>query len=766
MRKYIILAYILCIPLSTYGQEISTVAGVLETPGFNDGPALSARFFNPHGIATDSSGNVYIADRYNHTIRKLSPAGTVSTVAGVAGQSGSVDGWGINARFNEPWGICALPDGTLYVADTRNNKIRHISPDGEVNTLAGSGNFGTTDGFQQAATFGNPTGIEFGPDGYIYVADHLTHIIRKLSQDGWVSTLAGTPYIPGNLNGPGNQAQFWRPYGLTIDLEGNIIVADEWNHLIRKVTPDGIVSTLAGSGIVGAQDGQSNNASFNYPWDMTVAPDGSIYVADGYNYLIRKISTDSLVSTMAGTILQSGGVDGEGIEASFSGATSIVHCSFSNSFYIADAYNHLIRQMAGEQVQINLIHVSNQAVYCPDDQIEIRAIPPDLDNYQFWLDGEIVQVGSSSELTLNGLDAGAHTISCQTVYEGVTLSTTPLNIQVSNFPEPVITIVGLEELLPGDTTTLIASGGTDYSWTNGMTGAVINITEAGTYQVEATNTAGCVGTSNPVTITEGTTYPAPSIWINGDSIICPGSQAIFQTDASGNILWYRDGWPIPGATESALTASIPGYYQVQITFTDGVTAFSTTQSLAFAETIETNIVATPNTANPGVPVSLYASGENLIDYEWELSGPSNFFEVGNNPVFIFEQAGWYDVLLVVSSQWGCTDSIFAERLIYIQEDNNSSPPPNTIDTDWWIPTAFTPNGDGQNDYFQIVGNAPDNYQLNIYDQWGGLLFAGNAPWDGLSTNGQSIPNGTYTYLISWNNNNSSETISGHITLLR
>ena len=155
-------------------QHVSTVAGVLETPGFNDGAALSARFFNPHGIAIDEEGNLYIADRYNHTIRKLSIDGTVSTLAGKAGFSGTTDGVGEEARFNEPWGICAAPDGTLFIADTKNNKIRQVSIDGSVTTIAGTGNFGSSDGFGLTTTFGNPTGIERDSLGNIYLS--LIHI--------------------------------------------------------------------------------------------------------------------------------------------------------------------------------------------------------------------------------------------------------------------------------------------------------------------------------------------------------------------------------------------------------------------------------------------------------------------------------------------------------------------------------------------------------------------------------------------------------------
>ena len=237
--KFLFLSICLFFSATTAAQLVSTVAGVLETPGFNNGQALSSRFFNPHGIAVDGVGNIYVADRYNHTIRKITVDGMVTTLAGKAGFSGGQDGQGEVARFNEPWGLCVSAEGVVYVADTKNNKIRKIDAAGNVKTIAGTGNFGSSNAQGLAATFGEPTGIELDAFGNLYVADHLTHIIRKIDNRGIVTTIAGIPYIPGDSDGFGREAQFWRPYGLTIDNEGNILVADEWNHKIRKVTPQG-----------------------------------------------------------------------------------------------------------------------------------------------------------------------------------------------------------------------------------------------------------------------------------------------------------------------------------------------------------------------------------------------------------------------------------------------------------------------------------------------------------------------------------------------
>ena len=779
MRKIIFLCVVLFNLPSIYlsGQLVSTVAGVLETPGFNDGTALSARFFNPHGIASDSFGNVYVADRFNHTIRKLTPDGQVSTIAGAAGQEGDDDGFGTEARFFEPWGICSTSDGTLYVADTRNNKIRKITPEGLVSTFAGSGSFGTSDGFQQAATFGNPTGIELGPFGNLYIADHLTHIIRKISPDGWVSTLAGTPYIPGNLDGPGNLAQFWRPYGLTVDQEGNIIVADEWNHLIRKVTPNGEVSTIAGTGVVGANDGLSTNAQFNYPWDVSVTPSGDIYVADGYNYLIRRITTAQEVISIAGTVLVSGGNDGEGLDASFSGATALTYCTFSNTIYIADAYNHLIRQLSLEDgIQLNLINQDSQSSYCVGDSINISAFPSNLGYYRFLLNGELVQEGNTPNIMLSGLSEGSYQLGCSSIFESESITSPLLSFQIIPTPNPEIVVVGNTELFPGDTINLFVTGAGSFIWSTGETGSSIGVTQAGSYFVTATNPAGCVGQSEPVFIQEAELVESPEIFVDGNTTLCPGETSILFTNANENIQWFRDGWTIDGANVPEIAVSLPGFYQVQITNDDGTTIFSEAIEIQLATLPNFSIDERPITAIPDEVLTFTTAGASSITYEWSFSGPTAYLLNGSTINQSFQIPGYYDLEIIATSNFGCMDTLFIENYVHIipSQDNTNNPtenPPDTIQLmDHFIPTAFSPNGDGLNDTFRPIGAVWDNYSIQIYDQWGNLLFEGFLPgmgWDGTS-GGTVIASGTYVYMLIPDNASSANTdvIAGHITLIR
>ena len=248
-------------------QNVYTVAGMAGVSGSSNGQGTSASFNNPYGVASDSQGNLYVANRFGNTIRKIDPSGNVTTYAGT-GTPGATDGPASSATFNEPWGITCDSLGNVYVADTKNYKIRKISASGQVTTVAGIGTSGVTNGIAALAQFSYPTGITTTPNGsIIYVSDKMTHTIRKI-ENGQVSTFAGTSYSIGSNDGQGLIAKFYNPNGLAIDASGNLYVADESNHKIRKITPAGYVSTIAGSGSAGSTDGPALHASFNYPWGV------------------------------------------------------------------------------------------------------------------------------------------------------------------------------------------------------------------------------------------------------------------------------------------------------------------------------------------------------------------------------------------------------------------------------------------------------------------------------------------------------------------
>lgn len=295
----------------TSAGVVSTLAGSAGNAGSADGSGQQARFNQPGGIAIDLAGNLYLADTQNHTIRKVTAAGVVATLAGSAGQAGHDDGIAGNARFNQPWGLTRDSAGNLYVTDTGNDTVRKITPEGVVTTMAGTaGNPGSADGNGARAQFNSPRGItidrtaNLNLNPSLYVTDTNNNTIRKLSQSGDVSTLAGTAGAAGSDNGGGQRARFNQPDGITIDSAGNIRVSDTDNQLIRNVSQTGVVSTVAGSaGSAGHTDGNGSSANFNRPMGIAADNANNLYVADTGNNLIRKVTPGGQVSTL----LRSGG---------------------------------------------------------------------------------------------------------------------------------------------------------------------------------------------------------------------------------------------------------------------------------------------------------------------------------------------------------------------------------------------------------------------------------------------------------------------------
>ncbi len=295
-----------------------------------------------YGVAVDASGNVYVAEAGNEDIRKINPGAVVTTLAGSAGVTGSANGTGTAASFNGPSAVAVDAFGNVYVADVWNELIRKITPGGLVSTLAGSGAIGSANGTGNAASFYYPLGVAVDASGNVYVGDAANNLVRKITPGGVVTTLAGSGAI-GSANGNGTSASFYGPAGVAVDSSGNVYVADRNNNMIRKITPGGVVTTFAGSTSSGSSDGTGTAASFSNPHDVAVDSSGNVYVADTYNNLIRKITPGGVVTTLAG-----GGVccytDGTGTAASFSLPYSVAVDSFC-SVYVADTGNHVIRKI-------------------------------------------------------------------------------------------------------------------------------------------------------------------------------------------------------------------------------------------------------------------------------------------------------------------------------------------------------------------------------------------------------------------------------------
>jgi sugar lactone lactonase YvrE len=269
----------------TTAGVVSTLAGS-GTGQFADGSGAAASFWFPYGVAVDSAGNVYVADTDNHRIRKITPGGVVTTLAG-SGTGQFADGTGSAASFFYPHGIAVDSAGIVYVSDKLNHRIRRITSAGVVTTLAGSATAGSSNQTGTNATFRNPEGIAVDSAGNLYVGDRNNDLIRKITPEGVVTTLAGS--TQGSVDGTGTNAMFSNPAGLALDLIGNIYVCDQSNNIVRKITPAGVVTTLAGNGGTTFANGTGTSATFNQPWGVAVDSGGIVYVADSSNHRIRKI---------------------------------------------------------------------------------------------------------------------------------------------------------------------------------------------------------------------------------------------------------------------------------------------------------------------------------------------------------------------------------------------------------------------------------------------------------------------------------------------
>jgi sugar lactone lactonase YvrE len=318
----------------TPGGAVTTLAGAPGVSGSTDGTGAAARFFELIGVAIDSSGNLYVADNGNNTIRKVTPAGAVTTLAGSPTVTGSTDGEGAAASFFDPYGVAVDPSGNVLATD--DTCIRKITPGGSVTTFAGVESSGSSDGLGAAARFLSPFGVAVDASGNAYVADNGNDTIRKVTPAGAVTTLAGSAGQSGNADGTGPAARFNRPAGVAVDGAGNLFVADDGNDTIRKITLSGVVTTFAGTaGISGSSDGTGSASRFRTPYGLAADGSGNLYVADAGNYTIRKVTPSGVVSTFAGTAGVPGNSDGSGSAAMFTGPGGVA-ADASGNLYVTD----------------------------------------------------------------------------------------------------------------------------------------------------------------------------------------------------------------------------------------------------------------------------------------------------------------------------------------------------------------------------------------------------------------------------------------------
>jgi sugar lactone lactonase YvrE len=470
----------------------STLAGRALTSGAVDGVGSNARFNRPFGVAVDTTGNVFVSDSTNHTVRKVTPDGTVTTLAGLAGTPGSADGTGTAARFaivggdpsyaTGPFGIAIALTGDVLVADGDNHAIRRVTQAGVVTTMAGkAGIVGFSDGAAGSALFKVPVGLAVTRDGSSYVADTYNHVIRRISASGVVSTIAGSPGDWGTADGIGQAARFWHPTAIAADPAGNLYVADSTN-IIRKLVPFAgnldtwSVTTIAGTPFtVGSVDGTGAAARFGKQQPPPTPPSttlvylpsfsppnfspafkdndvyslgelpglaadavGNVYVCDFSNHTIRKISPAGVVTTIGGSN-NSGAADAIGATAQFRNPAGIAVDGAGN-LYIADFFNHTIRKGSPAGAPVIQSQPSDQTVSVGTNvNLTVVATGSPTPTFQWTRNGIVVAGATSGTLTLTSIQANQGGTFSVTLSNALgVVSTRPFMVNVTAVP--VITL--------------------------------------------------------------------------------------------------------------------------------------------------------------------------------------------------------------------------------------------------------------------------------------------------------------------------------------
>lgn len=340
----------------SFEPEISTVAGT-GGAGFkgDNEPAVAAQLNRPYGIALDSTGSLYFSDYNNHRVRKISTDGKISTVAGAGAGYRGDDGPAASALLNCPREVAVDAAGNVYLTDAANHRVRVITTDGKISTVAGTGTagFGGDGGPAAKAQLNYPLGVAVDSTGALYISDHANNRVRKISTDGKISTVAGTGTagFKGD-DGPAASAQLNRPYALAVNGADILYITDGNNHRVRKVAADGTISTVAGKGTAGfsGDGGPATSAQLNLPLGVVVDSAGTLYISDYNNHRVRKVTPDGQITTLAGKGTAGFGGDGGPAAAAQLNNPFGLAVDCVDTLYIADHVNNRIRKVASERM--------------------------------------------------------------------------------------------------------------------------------------------------------------------------------------------------------------------------------------------------------------------------------------------------------------------------------------------------------------------------------------------------------------------------------
>lgn len=363
--------------IATTGTITTVVGSGISGYAGDGGPATSAELSQPYGVAVDAEGNLFVADTFNHRIRKVSGNGIIRTIAGNGTSRYSGDGGSAtNAQISQPQGVAVDSVGTLYIADPDNHCVRKVDADGIITTFAGNGipGFKGDGGPATEAQLSTPRNVAVDSEGNVYIAEFGNHRIRKVATNGIITTVAGSG-VPGYLGDGGlaTSARLFQPFGIAVDANGNLYIADTANLRIRKVTPDGIINTVAGTGSKGysGDGGPANRAQLSGVYKVAVDAAGNLYISSTESAGVRKVSTNGIISTVAGS---GGFYSGDGGLATKAGLGLIMGLAVDGggNLYLGDIHSNRIRKVAANGI-ITTIAGNGSSAYTGDGGPATRA---------------------------------------------------------------------------------------------------------------------------------------------------------------------------------------------------------------------------------------------------------------------------------------------------------------------------------------------------------------------------------------------------------
>lgn len=700
------------VPANIY-QQVSTFAGSGASSSYN-GTGSASGFNLPSGIGVDAQSNIYVCDYGSGLIRKITPTAQVSSIGNVG----------------TPTGLTADAAGNVYVSSFDNNSIHKITPAGTNSIFVGA-----------SGSFNSPGGLNFDYAGDLYLADQKNNKIKKISSTGFVTTIAGTGFT-GSLDGNAANATFNNPDGVAVDRAGNVYVADAGNNKIRKITPAGIVSTFAGNGTAGSNDGTGINARLNYPTGITIDPLDNLYVADYRNNRIRKITPAGIVSTLAGNGTV-GRVDGIGTNSSFNGPIMLAFDVIGNLF-ITDFQNNLIRKIALTGYMID------------------KPLPPGLT-----FDAKTGIISGTPTTTSPVTD---YTV---TAYNLFGSSNTIVKIQITSpssiaFPELLAKTPCDADFNPGATSGLPITYSSSNTQVAEIANGLIHIVGVGTSVITATNG---VESKDQTLIVTG--FQTPFALIRTiSSVVCENTPITFNaaTDNIGDnpsYIWMVNNEQVNNNNPTFITTELKDGDEVtlQIINNDYCIPVASGKSNVIRMSILPTVIPTvsiESSANEaicfGKPITFTATierEENITAYTWFINGLD--IKQNTKTIVLSNLNDGDEISCVVASEGNCITNPNAYSNVITAIIRN--------DCEIVAPNSFSPNGDGINDYWKVtsVGNSD---LVKVFNRNGSIVFSSGGyqnPWDG-TFNGQQLPVGVYYYQIIAEGG--SKKLSGSVLIVR